>query len=248
MKISVITACYNAGQTIESTITSVLGQEGVELEYIVIDGGSTDDTANIIDLYKNRISMLISEPDQGMYYALNKGIALATGHIIACLNADDLYASRDVLKKVADAFAENTDTVYGNLKYVNKNDLEKVVRSWDSGTYKKTKWRKGWMPPHPAFFAKRECYENWGGFNTSFKSAADYELMLRFLYKNSATSLHLPLDCVLMRTGGKSNITWQNRLLANREDVRAWKVNGMKPPIGLAVMKPLRKLGQFIFK
>ena len=249
MKISVITACFNAGQTIESTITSVLSQEGIEFEFIVVDGASTDDTMDILDLYKNRITTIVSESDLGMYYALNKGLALATGDIIACLNADDLYASRDVLKRVAEAFAEShVDTVYGNLKYVDKNELAKVMRSWDSGKYKKAKWRKGWMPPHPAFFARKECYEKWGSFNTSFKSAADYELMLRFLYKHSASSQHLPIDCVLMRTGGKSNITWQNRLLANREDVRAWSVNGMKPPIGLAVMKPLRKLGQFIFK
>jgi glycosyltransferase involved in cell wall biosynthesis len=249
MKVSVITSCYNAGATIEDTILSVLSQEGIELEYIIIDGASTDDTMEILDMYKNWITTIVSEPDQGMYFALNKGLALATGDFIAFLHADDVFASKDVLKLVAEAFEKlPTETVYGNLKYVNRNDLDKVVRSWDSGSYKKAKWRKGWMPPHPSFFAKKKCYERWGDFNTSFKSAADYELMLRFLFKNSASSQHIPMDCVLMRTGGKSNITWQNRLLANREDVRAWTVNGIKPPIGLAVMKPLRKLGQFIFK
>ncbi len=201
MKISVITACYNAAATIEDTVKSVLAQEGVELEYIVVDGASTDATMEIMGRYRRGITTLISEPDKGMYDALNKGLANASGEIIAFLNADDVYAGPDVLRQVVKAFEEgDTETVYGNLKYVDRADTARVVRSWDSGAYRKTKWRKGWMPPHPAFFVRRECYERWGGFDTSFRSAADYELMLRFLYKNSVTSSHLPIDCVLMRT------------------------------------------------
>lgn len=246
MKISVITGCYNAAETIEETLVSVFSQEGADLEYIVVDGASTDNTMEIIGRYRRDIALVISEPDKGMYDALNKGLANAHGDVIAFLHADDVFASNDVLSRVAEGFQRfGTDTLYGDLKYVDRNDLTRTIRHWESGAYNRNSWRRGWMPPHPAFFARRECYDQWGGFNLDFTSAADYELMLRFLYKHSAGSAHIPLDCVLMRVGGKSNASLRNRLHANREDVRAWRANGLNPPLGLALMKPLRKVGQF---
>lgn len=249
MKVSVITACYNAAETIEETIQSVLEQTDVDLEYLIIDGGSHDGTMEIVSRYRKQIAQLVSEKDGGMYFGLNKGIGLATGEVIAILNADDLYAGPTVLKQVVETFQkERSDTVYGNIKYVDRVNTSKVIRAWDSGVYERKKWLRGWMPPHPAFFARKDCYTRWGLFDATFKSAADYELMLRFLYKNLASSCHLNADCVMMRMGGKSNRSIKNRLLANREDIRAWQVNGLKPPTGLAILKPMRKIGQFFHK
>lgn len=247
MKVSVITVCFNAAQTIEQTVESVLDQKEIELEYIIVDGASQDETLQLIKPYQRKIAHIVSEKDTGMYQAINKGLELATGDIIAILNADDFYASPFVLSDVVELmFQQNVDAVYGDLQYVERHNPTKVIRFWKSGEYNRKKFTRGWMPPHPAFFCKRECYSRFGNFNLDFSSAADYELMLRFLYVNQVSAAYLPKLCVKMRTGGKSNQTVSNRLVANREDVKAWRINGLTPPAGLAVLKPLRKIGQFI--
>jgi len=247
MKVSIITVCYNSNDTIESTIQSVVSQNYNNIEYIIVDGLSTDDTLKIVEQYKSKISKVISEKDNGIYDALNKGITAASGDIIAILHADDFYANENVISKVVNEFIQNNvDAVYGDLQYVDKQDTKKIKRNWISGVYQKQNFLKGWMPPHPSFFVKKECYDKFGLFNTTLKSAADYELMLRFLYKHNCSVVYIPYVLVKMRVGGKSNASLINRIKANREDKMAWKINGLSPGIFTFIRKPLSKLGQFL--
>lgn len=246
MKISVITVCFNSEATIEDTLRSVISQDHKDLEYIVIDGSSTDRTLDIIGKYRSNISLLISEKDNGMYDALNKGLKKCTGEVVAILNSDDFYVHSSVLSKVAAEFERSgSDAVYGDLQYVHQDDPDKVFRTWISGTYKHGMFVNGWMPPHPSFFVKREVYEKYGDFNLKLRSAADYELMLRFIHKHRIKVSYVPEILVRMRAGGMSNSSIWSRLKANREDKLAWEINGLKPAFYTFFLKPLRKLGQF---
>lgn len=246
MKISLITVCYNAEISIETCILSVLNQKNVDVEYIVIDGGSTDSTNEIIAKYRSNISKYISEPDNGLYDAMNKGIHLATGDVIGMLNADDVFANNNVLSTIAKQFEVlSINALYADLKYVNGS---KVVRYWKSGTYNKNNWFLGWMPPHPTFYVRREVYQKYGSFDTNLKLAADYELMLRFLFKNDVSVSYLPMVTVLMAVGGESNKNITNRMKANVEDKKAWKLNQLSMPFYLPFLKPLRKVLQFVLK
>lgn len=247
MKVSVITVCYNASHTIADTINSVLMQDHADIEYIVIDGKSSDDTMQIIEGYGGKISKVISEKDNGMYDAINKGINLATGEVVAILNADDFYVHNSVISGIVKWFnKENVDSVYGDLDYVAFDDVSRVKRHWRSGKYRDGIFLEGWMPPHPAFFAKKKCYDNYGLFNTSLRTAADYELMLRFLHKHKISTSYIPEVLVKMRVGGMSNASLRNRILANKEDRLAWEINGLKPKWYTLWLKPLRKLEQFL--
>ncbi len=246
LKVSIITVCYNSAQTIENTIQSVVEQDYKNIEYIIVDGKSTDDTLKIIEKYKTNISKLFSEKDDGIYFAINKGIALATGDIVAIIHADDFYTTTTIISSVVKTFEEKqTDTVYGDLQYVDRIDTSKVTRNWKSGEYKEGLFRKGWMPPHPAFFVKKYCYDKFGTFSTTLKSAADYEMMLRLLEKYKCTTSYIPHVLVKMRVGGKSNVTIMNRIKANREDKNAWVMNDLKPGMFTFILKPLSKAGQF---
>lgn len=246
MKISVITACFNSASTIEDTLRSVTGQDYPELEYIVVDGISTDETMSVVKRYESKIAKIVSEKDNGIYDALNKGIALATGDVIAILHADDVYANASVLSDVMRVFEEkNCGSVYGDLFYVDRNDTNKIIRNWKSGSYSPGLFRKGWMPPHPAFFLRREYYERFGKFNTDFKTAADYELMLRMIERHQVSIAYLPEVLVKMRVGGVSNLSLKNRIKANREDRRAWKVNNLNPGLLTLIRKPLSKIAQY---
>lgn len=247
LKISIITATFNSAQTIECALNSVIQQDYINKEIIIIDGGSTDETLAILEKYKSSIKTLVSEKDNGIYDALNKGIAYATGDIIAILHSDDFYINQHVLSHVASAFTKNNyDSVYGNLYYVDKQDTNRIIRKWISGKYKHGKFIHGWMPPHPAFFAKRSCYEKFGCFNLALTSSADYELMLRFLHKYKISAYYLDEFLVKMRVGGQSNVSLKNRIKANREDKQAWLLNGLKPAFHTFAFKPLRKIIQFI--
>lgn len=246
MKISIITISYNAQDTIEQTILSVVNQNYTDIEYIIVDGGSTDQTKTIIEKYRSRISKIISEPDKGIYDAMNKGLSLATGEVIALINADDVYADSSVLTNILEALElSGTDSCYGDLEYVNRLNPDKVIRKWVSGTFKRDNFRKGWMPPHPAFFVKRKIYEEFGNFNTDLKTSADYELMLRFLYRYNVPVCYLPRVLVKMKVGGQSNQSVQNRINANKEDRLAWKINNLEAAPFTFIMKPLRKVSQF---
>ncbi len=248
-KVSIITVCYNSAKTIEDTIQSVVNQTYDNIEYIIIDGLSTDNTLEIVNKYKDKITKIISEKDNGLYDAINKGIGLATGEIIANLNSDDFYIDNNVIADVVVKIEEEkSDTLYANLYYVDALDTNKVVRNWVSGQYKKGMFFKGWMPPHPTFFVRKKVYDQFGKFNLELKSAADYEIMLRFIHKYECSISYLPRVIVRMRIGGVSNVSLLNRLKANREDKKAWLMNDLKPKPYTLIFKPLSKVLQFLRK
>ena len=247
MKISIITVCYNSAKTIQDCIQSVVNQSYPDVEYILIDGQSTDNTLEIVYSFGSKISQVISEQDKGMYDAINKGIKLATGDIIGILNSDDMYVDELVLSEVVQKMkATNADALYADLNYVDQMDTNKVIRYWKSGEYKKGSFLSGWMPPHPTFFIKKDFYLQYGGYSLDLVSAADYELMLRMIHKNSAKMAYLPRVIVNMRVGGMSNSSLSNRLRANKEDRKAWEMNGLTPRSFTLLFKPLRKLIQYV--
>jgi glycosyltransferase involved in cell wall biosynthesis len=247
MKISIITVCFNAAKTIEDTIESVLDQDYIDVEYIIKDGVSTDDTLSILEKYQDRV-MLISKSDKGIYDAMNQGIELATGEVIGILNADDVYAHNKVISNVMRLFAQGAQATYADLEYVKEDDLEKVTRRWVSGSYKKVSFLKGWMPPHPTFYLRKEFYLKYGVYLTTMKSAADYELMLRMLYKHDLKAEYLDETIVKMRVGGVSNSSIKNRIEANNDDRKAWEINGLKPKWYTLYLKPISKISQFLIK
>ncbi len=248
VKISIITAVFNSRQFIESALKSVLSQTYQNVEYIVIDGGSTDGTLEIINKYRDKIAKFISEPDKGIYDAMNKGIKLATGEIIGFLNSDDFYDDNNAIETVVKEMEnKKADVCWGDLVYVDKDDIPKIIRFWKSSEYKKGKFKKGWMPPHPTFFVRKRVYEKYGLFNLDFKIAADYELMLRFLEKYKVSSCYIPKVLVKMRVGGKSN-RFINIIKANFEAYRAWKINSLKINPFRILLKPLSKISQYFKK
>lgn len=247
MKISIITVCYNSADTIADTIRSVLSQDYQDIEYVVIDGGSKDGTIDILNKYRDNIHKYISEPDKGIYDAMNKGIAMATGDIIAVLNADDFYAAGDVVSKMVELMeSKKLDAAYGDLVYVDLKDTSKEVRFWRAGSYKPGAFRKGWVPPHPAFFCRRRVYEKYGSFRKDMKIAADFELMLRFIEKHKIKIGYLSQTIVKMRTGGKAN-DWKGRICGNIEILKSFKLNNLKPSPLFFISKPLTKISQ-LFK
>ena len=249
MKVSIITITFNSEATLKDTIESVINQSYPDIEYIIVDGKSTDKTLSIIDSYKNRISKVVSEKDNGLYDALNKGIAMATGDLIGIIHSDDFYTNDFVIEKIVKSIEDNNaDAVYADLYYVDKDDTNKIFRKWKSGNYKHGMFLNGWMPPHPTFFVKRFVYEKYGTFNLNFISAADYELMLRFIHKHKIKLSYLPEFIIKMRVGGKSNVSLKNRIRANNEDKKAWKINGLKPHFYTLYAKPLRKIMQLFKK
>lgn len=247
LNISVITVVLNNCAFIKDAIESVLNQEAANIEYIIIDGGSKDGSIDIINSYKDQVSVIVSEPDRGIYDAMNKGLALASGDIVGFLNADDFYADSTVLKKVEQAFGQHQcDALYADLDYVSRSDKGNVIRKWRSGTFYKKRFKQGWMPPHPTFFVKRECYQRFGGFKDGLGTAADYELMLRFLFVHSLKVFYLPEVIIKMRVGGQSNRSFKSRLLANVQDRKAWAVNNIKPRWYTLLLKPLSKIVQYL--
>lgn len=204
MKVSIITITYNSESTLIETIDSVLNQTYKDIEYIIVDGASTDDTVSIVHSYKDRISTFISEKDNGLYHALNKGISLATGDIVGILHSDDFYTNHHIIENVVNTFkSTHADAVYADLFYVDKHDTNKIHRKWKSGNYKHGMFLQGWMPPHPTFFVKKSVYEKYGSFNLDLVSAADYELMLRFIHKHQIKMAYLPEFTIKMRVGGR---------------------------------------------
>ena len=218
MKISIVTVCFNSSTTIKDTIISIASQKDVEIEHIIIDGFSTDGTVEIINKHKDDLSKFVSEPDRGIYDAMNKGIALAAGDVIGTLNADDFYASENVLKEVAQIFMDSSiDACFGDLVYVNQENTNKIVRYWKSRDYIPGLFKAGWMPAHPTFFVRKSVYERLGGFDLNYKIAADFELLFRFIEQNNIKTKYLPKVLVKMRLGGTTNKNLSNILRQNKE-------------------------------
>lgn len=247
MKVSIITATYNSAATIADTLRSVQSQTHPDIEHIVVDGLSTDQTLDIVRSYPH-VSRVVSERDQGIYDAMNKGIGMATGDIIGILNSDDFYTDHQVIQEVASLFLSNKDLecVYADLAFVDPFNTDKVIRKWKSGAYDPSSFLNGWMPPHPTFFVRKEVYQKCGTFNVALKTAADYELMLRVLYKFKCTCGYLPKTIIKMRAGGASNQSWKARITANSQDRLAWKINGLHPRFYTTILKPIRKIVQYI--
>lgn len=217
MKVSIVTVCFNSAPTIEDTILSVAGQQGVEVEHIIVDGASTDGTVDIIKKHKS-VTRFVSERDKGIYDAMNKGIALATGDVIGTLNADDFYADNHVLESVAKVFTNSVrEACYGDLIYVSQENKEKTIRYWRSRKYVYGLFKTGWMPAHPTFFARKNVYEKLGGFNLNYKIAADFELLFRFIEQNRLNVEYLPKVLVKMRLGGTTNKNLSNVVKQNKE-------------------------------
>ena len=244
MKISIITVCYNSASTIHDTFESVLNQTYSDIDYIIVDGNSNDGTISIIKEYEPKFNgkmRWISEPDNGLYDAMNKGIKIANGDIIGILNSDDYYASNNVLALVINTISKrNIDSCYGNLLYIKKN---RPYRFWKAG--EKKSFKLGWMPPHPSFFVRRNIYEKYGLFRLDCGVNADYELMLRFLEVYNISTIWLNHTIVCMNVGGKSNKNFQSRIDAIVNDKIAWTVNNVRPNIYTLLVKRFRKTPQY---
>jgi glycosyltransferase len=245
VKVSIITVCYNSADTILDTMNSVASQDYDEVEHIVVDGDSTDGTLAILLSFSGKFC-LISEKDQGIYDAINKGIGVASGDIIGILNSDDMYHDNKILSRVVGEFlANDVDVVYGDLVYVSKTDIFKTVRYWKSSSFVKGSFFKGWHPAHPTMFVRKDAYLRYGLYDTSLKSASDYELMLRFFEKNDVKSSYVSSIFVKMRCGGKSNKSIRNIIFSNLECYKSWKMNGFSISIGQFLSRPFSKLKQY---
>jgi glycosyltransferase len=245
LKISVITAVFNARRTIEQALDSVAGQDYPNLEHVVIDGASTDGTREVLERHRGNIATLVSEPDEGVYDALNKGIGVATGEVVGFLHADDIFEGPGVISRIARSFEDShVDAAYGDLVYVSNNDATRIVRRWRSGGFSRSSLHWGWMPPHPTFYARRRVYHRLGTFDTRYRIAADYDCMLRFLGSGGVAPAYIPEVLVRMRVGGISNHSLRNLLRKSWEDYRALRANHEG---GLAALawKNARKLRQF---
>ena len=247
-KISVITISYNAEKEIEKTILSVISQTYSNIEYLIIDGASKDDTMVIVNKYKDRISHIVSEPDKGIYDAMNKGIRMATGDIIGILNSDDFYTSPDVLKAIAEAFEKEAslDAVYGDIHFVRPDRLDKCVRYYSGKSFKRSRMKFGFMPPHPSFYMRRKCYEKYGLYKTDYKICADFEFMLRTIYLHQIKTQYIPMDMVTMRMGGASTAGLAVHKLIMQEHLRAYRENGLYTNVFLQSLRYLCKLTEFL--
>jgi len=248
MKITIVTTTYNSADTVRHTFESVLAQTHKDIEYWVIDGGSEDDTLGLIKeyepLFDGRMKW-ISEPDNGLYDALNKGISRATGDVVGILNSDDFYTSPTVLEQVAAGFSDDVDAVYGDIHFVRPSDLDKCVRYYSSKLFRPWALRFGFMPAHPSFYVRREVYERCGGYALDYKLAADYDMMVRLFYKEKIRYRYLSVDMVTMRTGGMSTKNVRNRLLLTKEDVKACRRYGLYSNFLMCSCKYAVKLFEF---
>lgn len=275
MKISLITACYNSAKTIKTAMESVLAQKGVDIEYIVVDGGSKDGTVDIIKECSTRSACStrfsfkwISERDKGMYDAINKGIKMATGDVVGILNADDVLATDDTLAHIASAFEQKEppvprspfpvpqriDALYADIRFVREGETVEAVRKAETVRYCSAKRWRPWMfrfaamVPHPSFYVRRECFERLGGYSLDYRICADFELELRYLYLAKLKAAYLPECVVVMRMGGMSTAGWRSNIVINREDLRALRANGVWSCLPLIYLKYLFKIWGFVFR
>ncbi|WP_041341158.1 glycosyltransferase family 2 protein [Runella slithyformis] len=250
MKVTIITVVYNNSTTIQNAIESVLSQQNIDLEYIVIDGASTDNTLNTIKKFTGHIHKIVSEPDEGIYDAMNKGIRLASGDVIGILNSDDLYYSPHILEKVCDIFKKHptVELIYGDLVYVSFNDPTKIIRHWRSTPYYKSFFENGEVPPHPSVFVRREVYDKVGLYKKNYRFAADYEFLLRSMKQKKVQSVYIPHIMVRMRLGGATNRSLKNIFTGNQEIRKAWHENNLTPPLRLWVFRFIKKFLQFFIQ
>ena len=247
IKLSIITATWNSSTTLPATLESLASQTSQDFESIVVDGGSTDDTLDIIQS-SSVVSRWISEKDKGIYDALNKGIQMAKGEYVGFMHSDDVFASRESIEHLLSHLNQfNSDAVYADLQYVQKNNLNDVVRMWKSGVFDYTKLKRGWMPPHPTYYMKKSFYEKFGMFDLSYKIAADYDSLMRYLYVHNIQPTYLPEILVKMRVGGESNRSLKNIFLKSLEDVRVMRKSGIPVMSGL-LGKNVSKIPQFFSK
>lgn len=246
LKVSIITAVFNNSNTIADALDSVATQTYKNIEKVMVDGGSDDGTLSILRAFTTNKDVLSSEPDEGIYDALNKGIKLSSGDVIGLLHSDDLFPDESIVAKIADAFMQdaNVDAVYGDLVYIKKDEPDKVVRYWQAGTFHKDKLRKGWMPPHPTLYLRRSVYDKFSQFDTNYHIAADYDFMLRVFSDESLNIRYIPEVLVKMRTGGASNRSLKNIIYKSYEDYRALRANKIGGLWSLT-MKNLSKIPQF---
>ncbi len=249
MKISLITVTFNSEKYLNDCIDSIQRQTHKNIEHIIVDGSSTDNTVKIIQQYGTAISKWISEPDRGMYDAINKGIGLATGDVIGVLNSDDMLYSDDVIENIVRTFEEeNVDSVYGDLQYVDQEVTSRVFRTWKGKKYDRNLFKMGWMPGHPTFYVKKSVVDMYGGYENHYFTAADYEFMARYLFRHKISSCYLPKLIVKMRRGGASNNNIKHRFRANRRDYLAMKKNSIPMPFLVSILKPLIKVHQYNIK
>ena len=245
LRISVVTAVYNRADTLPDALCSVSAQDFNGWEHIIQDGGSTDGTQQIIERLDHPAVSVVSESDNGIYDAINRGIARATGDVIGLLHSDDFFTDNSVLSAVAEGFADpEVDGLFGDLDYVAAGDTSRIIRRWRSGAYDPANLRKGWMPPHPTLYLRREVFEKFGLYDTSYQIAADYDAMLRYLVKGRIRLAYIPKVMIKMRVGGESNRSLGRILRKSREDYRAIKSNGVGG-LGTLAMKNLSKVRQF---
>lgn len=246
MKVSVITVVYNGEHFIARAVDSVLKQTHADFEYIVIDGASTDNTMSILKSYGSKITAIISEPDNSLYDAMNKGIVVATGDVVGLLNSDDFYVNNRVLARVVQSFEQDSvDSVYGDLDIISPKDTSKVLRKWRSRPYTEGLFKKGWHPAHPTLFIKKSIYQKYGLFDTRYSIGSDYELMLRVFEKYKISSTYIPEVLVAMHSGGISNASINNIIRSNIDSYHAWQRNGLRIGIFTIFLKMLSKVVQF---
>lgn len=250
MKISIITTTYNSKDTIASTIESVMNQNYPDIDYWIIDGGSTDGTLDIVNDYQQQYPYrinCISEPDKGMYDAMNKGINHCSGDVVGILNSDDFFTSDDIISKIAEAFTEDIDAVYGDIHFIRKENPHKCTRYYSSKIWRPGMLRFGFMPAHPTFYVRRSIYMAHGLYSLDYRIASDYDMMVRLFYANRIKAKYLPYDFVTMRQGGLSTQGAKSRLILNKEDIKACRRYGMKTNYAFISCKYFKKIFEFRF-
>jgi glycosyltransferase involved in cell wall biosynthesis len=244
-KISIITATYNSAATVRDTLQSVANQNYSNIEHIIVDGLSKDNTVDIAKEYSN--VTIICEKDKGLYDAINKGIKASTGDFVGILNSDDFFPNEFIISTIAETFlTTKTDAVYGNIAFVHPNNLQKIVRQYNSAKFNPSKFKYGYMPAHPSFYATKFCFEKYGYYETDYKIAADYELLMRFIYTHKITTTYINDNIVYMRTGGVSNQNLKSRYILNKEIVKACKANHVNTNMALLSFKYINKIGEFV--
>ena len=246
MKVSIITTTFNSAATVASTLESVQTQTHAQIEHIVVDGASTDETLPIVRSFAH-VAKIVSEPDDGLYDAINKGIRISTGDVVGILNSDDFFPDNGVVQKIAAAFDDGkTDAVFGDIAFIKPGNLKKVVRLYSAKNFSPAKFAYGYMPPHPSFYARRELFEKYGLYKPDYKIAADYELLMRFLYRYKISYRYINRVLVYMRTGGISNKNVKSRYVLNKEIIRACRENGVRTNMAVLSVKYINKIFEYI--